>query len=320
MNGKTDHQEMDRDRLNTELLEDPSARTLVAGDLEAVFLPGHGMLGASLRHRNAEILRRIEDLQAAAAKGSTAGIPLLHPWANRLAGFHYRAAGREVNLDPSSPLLHLDEHGLPMHGVPWSLLAWKLTEASQDALVARLEWSSSDLLAIFPFRHRLEITATLRPDGLVLETTLVASPDGPVPVTFGFHPYFGLPELPRAQWRLELPEMRRLVLDRRGIPTGEEEAFDGFDAQLGESSFDDCFALLFESASLSLAGAGRRITVEFLAGYPYAQVFAPKGKDYVAMEPMTAPTSALTSGRRLRLVEPGGEFRSAFRIRVDSFQ
>src|SRR6266850_8467203 len=122
------------------LLNDPSARIIVAGELEAVFLPSHGMLGASLRHRNIEILRRVEDLEAAAAKGSTAGIPLLHPWANRLAGSQYRAARREVNLDPSSPLLHLDERGLPMHGVPWSLLAWKLTEAKQDALTARLEW------------------------------------------------------------------------------------------------------------------------------------------------------------------------------------
>jgi len=278
------------------------------------------MLGASLRHRNVEILRRIEDLQAAAEKGSTAGIPLLHPWANRLAGSHYRAAGREVNLDPCSPLLHLDEHGLPMHGVPWSLLAWKVTEARQDALAARLEWTSADLLAIFPFRHRLELAATLHADGLVMETTLAAGPDGPVPVSFGFHPYFGLPELPRAQWRLELPAMRRLMLDPRGIPTGEEEAFEAFDAELGDRNFDDCFALLVENPTLSLTGAGRRITVEFLEGYRYAQVFAPRGKDYVALEPMTAPTSALTSGRGLHLVEPGAEFKAAFRIRVDALQ
>ena len=79
---------------------------LVAGDLEAVFLPRLGMLGASLRWRGVELLRRIEDLEAAAAKGSTAGIPLLHPWANRLEGLRYRAAGREVVLDPASPLLH----------------------------------------------------------------------------------------------------------------------------------------------------------------------------------------------------------------------
>ena len=74
-------------------LKDPSAVTLVAGDLEAVFLPRYGMLGASLRHRHIEILRRVQDLEVAAAKGSTAGIPLLHPWANRLAGPRYRTAG-----------------------------------------------------------------------------------------------------------------------------------------------------------------------------------------------------------------------------------
>src|SRR5262245_33184580 len=121
-------------------LNDPSARTLVAGELEAVFLPSRGMLGASLRHRGEELLRRIEDLATCGAKGSTAGIPLLHPWANRLAGPRYRAAGHEVVLDPSSPLLHLDEHGLPMHGVPWSLLAWEVTEAKGDVLAARLDW------------------------------------------------------------------------------------------------------------------------------------------------------------------------------------
>ena len=302
-----------------DLLKDPSARTIVSGDLQAVFLPRHGMLGASLRHRNVELLRRIEDLQAAAAKGSSAGIPLLHPWANRLASSNYRAAGREVILDLSSPLLHLDEHGLPMHGVPWSLLAWEVTEATQDLLAAHLDWTSSELLAIFPFRHRLKIDATLRPDELVLETMLKASPDGPVPVSFGFHPYFGLPDLPRAQWQLELPAMRRLVLDASGIPTGEEEAFDGFDSQLGDDNFDDCFATLDKVPSFSLSGAGRRITVAFLEGYRYAQIFAPKGKEFVALEPMTAPTSALTSGRGLHLVEAGGEYRSAFRIRVEPF-
>jgi galactose mutarotase-like enzyme len=299
-------------------MNDPSARTLVAGDIEAVFLPGHGMLGASLRHRGAEMLRRVQDLEAAAAKGSTAGIPLLHPWANRLAGPRYRAAGREVVLDPSSPLLHLDEHGLPMHGVPWSLLAWELTEARQDRLVARLEWTRSDLLAVFPFRHRLELAATLRPDGLTLETALVASLDGPVPVSFGFHPYVGLPELPRAEWRLEVPAMRRLVPDRRGIPIGDEEPFAGLEGRLGELDLDDGFAVLEERTSFSVVGAGRRIIVELLAGYRYAQIFAPKDMDYVAFEPMTAPTSALTSGRGLRLVEPGEQFRAAFRIRVDA--
>ncbi len=295
-----------------------SAHSLVAGDLEAVFLPGHGMIGASLRHRGAELLRRVEDLEALAARGSAAGIPLLHPWANRLAGFRYRAAGREVALDPASTLLHLDEHGLPIHGVPWSRLAWEVTESRKDSLVAGLEWTRKEHLEIFPFRHRLEMTASLGTGELTLETTLFAGHDGPVPVCFGFHPYFGLPGLPRSQWRLRLPAMHRFVLDRCQIPTGKEEPFRGMDAELGVRGFDDGFDVPQGTGSFSLEGAGRRITVEFLEGYRYAQVFAPKDKEYVALEPMTAPTNALSSGNGVQLVKSGGCFRAAFRVRVDA--
>ena len=296
---------------------DSSTRKLVAGDLEAVFLPAHGMLGASLRHKGVEILRRVEDLEAVAARGSSAGIPLLYPWANRLSEPRYRVLGQEVVLDKSSLLLHFDEHGLPMHGVPWPLLRWVVREARQDFMAAQLDWFSSDLLAVFPFRHRVELAVTLRPDGLTLETTVVASSEGPVPVSFGFHPYLGFPDRSRAKWYLELPAMRKLVLDGSGIPTGDEEPFGGFRAELGENSFDDGFALMEEQTTFSVAGATRRLSVDLLEGYRYAQIFAPKDKEYIALEPMTAPTSALTSGRGLGFVPPGDRFRAVFRIRID---
>jgi aldose 1-epimerase len=222
-----------------DFLKESSSHTLRAGAIEAVFLPDHGMLGASLRYKGVEILRRVEDLEAAAARGSSAGIPLLYPWANRLAEPRYRILGQEVALDSSSPLLHFDEHGLPMHGVPWPLLRWVVTEAKQDFIAAQLDWSGSNLLAVFPFRHRVELAAVLHPDGPTLETTLVASSEGPVPASFGFHPYLGFSEPSRAKWHLELPAMRKLLLDRCGVPTGDEEPFGGFNAELGEVSFDD---------------------------------------------------------------------------------
>ena len=292
--------------------------TLIAGDLEAVFLPARGMLGASLRHKGEQLLRRVDDLQMAAAKGSTAGIPLLHPWANRLDGIRYCAAGREVQLDTSSPLLHLDSHGLPMHGVPWSRLAWEPIDSQRNRLSARLEWSRKELLDIFPFPHRIELTATLCPEALTLATTLIAGPDGPVPVSFGFHPYFGIPDLPRAKWQLALPAMNRLLSDERGIPSGGEERWNRIDGEIGERSFDDGFALLDACPSFCLTGGGRRITVEFLAGYPYAQIFAPGEQEFVAIEPMTAPTSALTSGRGLRMIAPRERFEATFRVRVEA--
>jgi aldose 1-epimerase len=275
------------------------------------------MLGASLKHRGEELLGRLEDLEAAAAKGSTVGIPFLYPWANRLAAVRYQYGGHQVVLDPKSPLLHLDENGLPIHGVPWSRLSWEVAQATADSLSARLDWTSEELLAVFPFRHRVELSVALRPEGLTLVTTVVATGDETVPVSFGFHPYLTLPGQPRGQWHLVLPRMRKLLLDGRGIPTGGETLFAGFDGPLAEMSFDDGFACLDEAAVLSVRGPQRRLSVQLLQGYGFAQVFAPPGKDFIALEPMTAPTAALSQGKGLRSVAPGGQFQAAFRIGVE---
>ena len=275
------------------------------------------MLCASLRHRGEELLGLVDDIEAFAVAGRSCGIPLLHPWANRLDGLRYQAAGHEVLLDPTSSLLHFIEVGLPIHGVPWSRLSWQVTGGDSNTLKAQLEWASDDLLAIFPFPHRLEMTVALDPNKLTIETVLVAGADGPVPVSFGFHPYLRLPGLPRAEWQIQLPAMQSILLDSRHLPTGEETPFAGLDTNLDDLDFDNGFAVFEERPTFTVMGGGRRITVEFLEGYRYAQVFAPSGKDYLALEPMTAPTNAFVTGRGLHFVEPGGKFRTAFRIGVD---
>jgi aldose 1-epimerase len=297
-------------------IDDPSARRLASGDLDALFLPRYGMLGASLRHRGVELLRRVEDLTAAAKSGSTAGIPLLHPFANRLAGLAYEAAGQRVQLNPKSPLLHFDGRGLPIHGVPWAKLAWEVTQSDATTIEAKRQWDAPELLALFPYPHSLAFLASLSPEALTIGVLLSAGREGPVPVSFGFHPYFGIPEASRTDWRLSLPPLRHLALDEAGIPTGAEEAFGPLDEPLGTRSWDDGFATPDETASFTLSGPHLAIAVDFLEGYRYAQVYAPADKELVALEPMTAPTSALTSGRGLTIVPPGGTYRAVFRIRI----
>jgi len=54
--------------------------------LRATFVPGAGMVCSSLRHDGAELLAQRNGVRAYAERGSTMGIPLLYPWANRLAG------------------------------------------------------------------------------------------------------------------------------------------------------------------------------------------------------------------------------------------
>src|SRR3954452_15961164 len=72
--------------------------------LEAEFAPDIGMICCSLRHAGEELLGQRGGLMRYAEVGATMGIPLLYPWANRLSGFSYQAAGRRVELDPESKL------------------------------------------------------------------------------------------------------------------------------------------------------------------------------------------------------------------------
>jgi len=290
-----------------------SERQLRAGDMQAVFVPSRGMLGISFQYRGIELLRRLENLEAAAEKGSTAGIPLLYPWANRLAGPRYEVLGRAVSLDLKSPLLHGDEHGLPIHGIKWAALPWNEISSEPARLTARLDWNQPEWLSIFPFKHTVEMTVSLEPQGLTIETTVHA--EELMPVSFGFHPYFGLPKSPRAQWRLKLPALRRLELNDQGIPTGQEIAFPQNDFALGDNHLDAGFRVLDSQPAFSVSDGERRITVHFLENFPYAQIFAPRDKDYIAIEPMTAPIAALNRGN-FPIIQAGAAFRTRFQIRV----
>ena len=286
--------------------------TLRAGELEATFVPEVGMVGSSLRHRGEELLAQRGGLERYAETGSTFGIPLLHPWANRLAGLSLG----DVQLDPERSPVRLEENGLPIHGLLSGSPHWAVTEQGEASLAARFDFGRPELLAAFPYPHELTLAVTLDDSALLLKTTLRPTGVTPVPVSFGYHPYLTLPGVARADYRIEMPVASRAVLDGRGIPTGQVDPVDHEPGSLGAQTFDDLFPDVARGSVFAVEGGGRRIEVVFEEGYPYAQVFAPEGQEFICYEPMTAPTNALLSGDGLRSVAPGADFSARFSIRV----
>jgi len=291
--------------------------TLKAGDLDATFAPGAGMIGTSLRHRGDELLEQRDGLDAYVKSAKTFGIPLLHPWANRIDGSRYSVAGKDVELDLNSPLVHTEDNGLPIHGLASACPYWEVVGRDTDGLHARLDYGAhEDLLAGFPFPHTLEIEISLDPDALHHTTRLTATTDQPVPVSFGYHPYLTLPGVAREDFLVTFPVRRQMLLDDRGIPTGTDEVANIPPGALGDRTYDDGFSELREPVEFGLEGGGRRIGVRFDEGYPYAQVWAPPGEQFICYEPMTAPTNALVTGADLSVVAPGGRYEAAFEIAV----
>ena len=107
--------------------------TLAAGDLEARFAPGAGMVGCSLRDRAEELLGLRGGVEDYLARGKTFGIPLLHPWANRLGAWDYEVAGRAVVLDPDTRHVRSEQNGLPIHGTLPASCDWRVAGTGADA-------------------------------------------------------------------------------------------------------------------------------------------------------------------------------------------
>lgn len=290
-----------------------AAVTLRSGQLEATFVPELNLLGTSLRLGGEEFLA-LPGGVGAYRRLHTTGLPLLAPWANRLAALAYHSGRVRVDLDGLD--LHTDDNGLPIHGTMTAREAWDITAVSARGRKARLhasfDYDRPELLAAFPFPHRLETSIEVDGRSLSIETSVRPTAGRAVPVSFGYHPYFRLPRGRRPTWRLLLPDRLSLPLDPRGIPTGRRLELPAEAEAIGARTFDDLFALQ-ERRAFTIEGGGRRLSVLFGPGYPYAQVFAPPGAGFVCLEPMTAPTNGLLSGG-CPLVRPGESFSARFRI------
>jgi aldose 1-epimerase len=287
--------------------------------IEACFVPAAGMVGCSLLHRGEELLGQRGGLAKYVAERSTMGIPLLHPWANRVVRRRFPVAERTVDLWAHPGLYSLGPKGLPIHGLLAAAGGWSV-ERHEDSpegprLACDFDFASHDhLMEVFPFPHRLRIEAGIADRTLTMATTVHASGDAPVPIAFGYHPYFRLPGVERSAWGVEIPVSERIVLDSEEVPTGERESAEVPAGPLESRTFDDEFVA--PAKPFVLEGGGRRVEVSFDRGFPYAQVYAPADDDVIAFEPMTAPTNALVSGRDLKLLEPGESYEASFSITV----
>ncbi len=253
-----------------------------------------------------------------------AGNPFMHPWANRLKGDYIHSNNRQyVFPEESRSLLYRDGNGLPLHGLLLKSDGWKTVEKSLAVHIAKFDFHAPELTAIFPYLHTIQIRHELTESGLYIETTLYNHDEKPMPVSFGFHPYFLIRPSGRAAYQLTIPAEDVIEVNDVMIPTGKFSPkssrwnFSEHKVHLQGAAFDDGFQRLNRNERNEAVFALNELQVVVDEGYPFAQIYAPDNRDkpYVCIEPMTAATNALNENT-CPVLQPGDTFTAGFKMVV----
>jgi galactose mutarotase-like enzyme len=239
---------------------------LTHADARAEVHPARGGLVARFEVDGQPVLYLDEATLRDPGKNVRGGIPVLFPFAGR--------------PPPGSPL--------PQHGVARTL-AWDVLEASAGADGASLRMG----LQVAPYGLQLHVRVAGR--RLSVEARVENRGTQPLPVHYGLHPYFFVPDAVKGQARLEVEASR--AYDHR---TGQEGPFAGFDFTADEW---DVHLLDARTGRPVLHRPGLPpVTFEWsLADFPVMVTWAVKGKDYLCVEPWTARGGQPSA----RVLQPG---------------
>jgi aldose 1-epimerase len=304
--------------------------------MDVGIVPDIGNLVYEFKVNGKDVLVPAESLsEYLAARALGRGIPFLAPFANRIDGESYYFQGKKYLLNDSlgnflrDPKSHYPIHGLLAFDRRWGVVASGGSDAAGAFITSRLEfYKYPDLMAQFPFAHVWQITYRLKDGKLECATEVTNEGGSPMPVHFGYHPYF-LPDGPREGWTLAVPADAHLLVTDALIPTGETESTDKYapglteGLLLGETYIDGGFTEIRQDAEglghFWAKGKTVKIEVVFGRGYDYAIAFAPLNRAMVCIEPQTGPTNAFNlqhegKSKDLIVLQPGKQFKATYWI------
>jgi aldose 1-epimerase len=248
---------------------------------------------------------------------------VLAPWPNRVVDGTYTFDGVDYQLPLTEPSRSHALHGL----VGWA--DWTLEARSADSVTLRTTIVPSD-----GYPHRVDVRTeyTLGSDGLTTTVTALNLGASTAPYGTGPHPYLVAGPGTVDDWTLEFPSASYLTVtpDRLSpvatVPVDTYPAFDFRAAHvIGDTFIDHAFTDIARDADGSAnvvvtSPAGTGVRMSFGPELPWLQVHtadrpAPeRSRIGLAVEPMTCPPDAFSTGEDLVRLAPGAEHSAGWTI------
>jgi aldose 1-epimerase len=242
------------------------------------------------------------------------------PWSNRIRAARFRFRGHDYQLEISNA-----QEGLAIHGDvrqrPWQV-------AHSDDQRLNLTFDSRDHDNVnFPFAFSARAQYWLEGADFVMGLSLRNEDSQPFPAGFGHHPYFVRPESAMGVL-LEIPcdhyyEMTDAMPDGEAVPLVDRLDYRNL-RPIDDSTLND----LFTGRQSAVSGRviypawNTEITITSDPIYSHTIVYAPQGRPFFAVEPVTNANDGFNlyernvPGTGVFVLEPGEEQSGLIRLQT----
>lgn len=253
---------------------------------EVEVCPSRGGLITRFRVGDVPVLSMDDSTLYDLSKNVRGGVPILFPMAGPLKDNQVVLGGKTYEMK---------QHGFARNE------QWEVTGHSTEGsakLIITLR-SSDETKQKFPFDFVVQYTYELKGTSLTLHQNYQNTSSEPMPLHAGFHPYFHVPDSEKAATKVETRATK--AFDN---VTKKDFDFTGFDLTQKEV---DLHLHDHGSTRSSITRPGSTQKIEIVASEEFTHwvVWTLAGKDFICVEPWTAPGNALNTKNRLITLAPG---------------
>ncbi len=267
---------------------------LTDGDSVVELVPERGALVSRFDVGGEPLLYLDASTLADPTKNVRGGIPVLFPAAGVIPGGTYPVEGRDVSMR---------RHGFARD------LPWEVRTHEKNRAVLALG-ASEQTRPEYPWDFEARLTLTLSGEALRLTFAAENRDTRPMPLHLGYHPYFHVPQANKAITRLDTTATR--AWDNQAQAPVPYTGLDLTGAEVDLHVLDPSGT----RTTLSRGPGLRPVELSWSPSFKTLVVWTLRGRDFVCVEPWTAPGGALRSGEGLVHVAPGETFSSDFEIRA----
>ncbi|WP_430928732.1 aldose 1-epimerase [Polaribacter marinivivus] len=232
---------------------------------------------------------------------------ILFPFASRLEKGVYTFQNNTYQL-------HKNDKGInALHGLVYNKKFELLdVKEHQDKCIATFKYYENNPPKGFPYNYELLVSYTLYKGDFQI-TLLVNNLDSAAfPFTIGWHPYFNCNDFSKAY--LHFKSSKKIVFDNNLITEAIKDFIINKKFYLENKQLDDCFILNEQGVDFITSEYHIKITSDALENY--LQLYTPKNKPIIAIEPMTGISNSLNNEIGLQVLEPNKTYSVNFRIQL----